>query len=78
MDSVQYVSSTLFLPGSDRETKMWNSAVKKIVLHEDFTKLIEEQSLICPFSYHILFVCCLLFVISLNLFLLLSLTKTRF
>lgn len=53
-DLIQYVSSTLFLPGTDTITKRWNSSVKKIVLHKDFSRLLEEQSTICPLSYHIL------------------------
>lgn len=53
-DLTQYVSSMLFLPGSDASTKRWNSAIKRIVLHDDFIRLLEEQSTICPLSYHIL------------------------
>ena len=53
-DIVQFVSASLFLPGTDANTKKWNSAVRRIVLSPEFTSLVEEQSLLFPLSFHIL------------------------
>lgn len=53
-DFIQFTSSTLFLTGKDPCTRRWNSMVKKVVLHEDYSRLIEEQSILIPISYHIL------------------------
>ena len=50
---IQFTSSLLFLQGSDSATRTWNSKVKEVVLHEDFSRLIEEQSMVIPLSYHI-------------------------
>ena len=53
-DIAQFVSATLFLPGTDAATKKWNSAVRRIVLSAEFSALVEEQSLLVPLSFHIL------------------------
>ena len=53
-DIAQFVSATLFLPGTDTSTKKWNSAVCRIVLSPEFSTLVEEQSLLVPLSFHIL------------------------
>lgn len=53
-DFIQFTSSSLFLTGKDSRTRKWNSMVKMVVLHEDFSRLIEEQSTLIPISYHIL------------------------
>ena len=50
-DIVQFVSASLFLPGTDANTKKWNSAVRRIVLSPEFTSLVEEQSLLFPLSF---------------------------
>ena len=52
-DFIQFTSSLLFLQGSDSVTRKWNSMVKKVVLHKDFSRLIEEQSMVISLSYHI-------------------------
>lgn len=54
-DIAQFVSATLFLPGTDTSTKKWNSAVRRIVLSPEFSTLVDEQSLLVPLSFHILF-----------------------
>ena len=56
-DIAQFVSATLFLPGTDASTKKWNSAVRRIVLSPEFSALVEEQSLLVPLSFHIRLPC---------------------
>ena len=53
-DVAQYAASTLFLPGHRQSTLKWNSAVKEIVLNREFYRLVEEQSVVYPLSFHIL------------------------
>ena len=52
-DVAQYAASTLFLPGHQQSTLKWNSAVKEIVLNREFYRLVEEQSVVFPLSFHI-------------------------